>query len=130
MMIHDLDTFYRTRWAPGVEAGFPIWAAYATPHQPGDPLPDHELVVAEGECCEHSRCRRGDQLASPGRDRHRIAPSYHLPLRRMICCGSELFRPIVMGQGLMDPEERQMVAQRIAEILIRGVLRENDDQVP
>src|SRR4051812_26153375 len=29
MMIHDLDTFYRTRWAPGVEAGFPIWAAYA-----------------------------------------------------------------------------------------------------
>jgi len=29
MMIHDIDRFYRTRWAPDGEAGFPTWAAYA-----------------------------------------------------------------------------------------------------
>jgi YjbE family integral membrane protein len=30
MMIHDFDTLYRARWAPGAETGFPTWAAYAT----------------------------------------------------------------------------------------------------
>ena len=101
MMIHDLDTFYRTRWAPGGEAGFPTWAAYATPHRPGDPLPDHEMVVAEGECCERSRAEEAIDSPRPVETVIDVAPSYHLPLRAHDLLWLRAFRPIVMGQGLM-----------------------------
>ena len=28
MMVHDLEIFYRTRWASGVDVAFPRWAAW------------------------------------------------------------------------------------------------------